>query len=213
MTTYSPAMAAGQWNAQNAAFHLLARRGCPTLRVRYEDFIAGPEAAIGRIADFAGLPAPGRLPVPRRRRHVALGPPGRAHSVSGNPMRFTTGQDPDKPGRAVAYRHAEGAAAGRNCPHLPVAGPIRLPGSASHDRWPSVGVVLPTHNRPGLLRTALAAVLAQDYPGRAPRRRRIRPGRARPDPGRRRPRGVVANARTPGLAGARNTGITRLIPT
>ena len=32
--------------------------------------------------------------------------------------------------------------------------------------WPSVGVVIPTRNRPDQLRQAIASVLAQDYPGR-----------------------------------------------
>ncbi len=76
--------------------------------------------------------------------------------------------------------------------------------------WPSVGVVVPTHDRPGPLRTALAAVLAQDYPGQL--RIVIVYDRAEPDlslaDGDRVQ--VVANARTPGLAGARNTGILML---
>jgi glycosyltransferase involved in cell wall biosynthesis len=76
--------------------------------------------------------------------------------------------------------------------------------------WPSVGVVLPTHNRPGPLRTALAAVLAQEYPGEL--RVAIIYDRAEPD--QRLADGarvtVAVNARTPGLAGARNTGILAL---
>ena len=32
--------------------------------------------------------------------------------------------------------------------------------------WPSVGVVIPTRDRPGPLRAAVDAVLAQDYPGK-----------------------------------------------
>jgi hypothetical protein len=95
MTRYSPAVAAGQWNAQNSAVALLARCGTPTLRVRYEDLIAAPPATLARIAAFAGLPG------------SADGPPvigsdadgywaelGAAHTVSGNPMRFTTGRIP-----------------------------------------------------------------------------------------------------------------------
>ena len=73
--------------------------------------------------------------------------------------------------------------------------------------WPSVGVVLPTHDRPGPLRTALAAVLAQDYPGQVSAV--VVYDRAEPDLGLAdgdRVR-VAVNARTPGLAGARNTGI------
>jgi hypothetical protein len=103
MTRYSPAVAAGQWNTQNAAFHLLARLGCPTVRMRYEDFTAEPETALRKLADFAGLPAAGSYPF-----LSADGPAGRAaddgptrwadlghaHSVSGNPMRFSTGKIP-----------------------------------------------------------------------------------------------------------------------
>ena len=73
--------------------------------------------------------------------------------------------------------------------------------------WPSVGVVLPTHDRPGPLRAALAAVLAQVYPGQL--RAVVVYDRAEPDlglAGGDRVR-VAVNTRTPGLAGARNTGI------
>jgi glycosyltransferase involved in cell wall biosynthesis len=76
--------------------------------------------------------------------------------------------------------------------------------------WPSVGVVLPAHNRPAALRTALAAVLAQDYPGEL--RAVVIYDRAEPD--QRLADGdrvrVAVNTRTPGLAGARNTGILSL---
>jgi len=73
-----------------------------------------------------------------------------------------------------------------------------------------VGVVVPTHDRPGPLRTALAGILAQNYPG--PLRAVVVYDRAEPDP-----RladddrvTVTVNSRTPGLAGARNTGIGML---
>ncbi|HEY8473460.1 MAG TPA: glycosyltransferase family 2 protein [Natronosporangium sp.] len=74
---------------------------------------------------------------------------------------------------------------------------------------PSVGVVIPTRDRPELLRRAVAAVLGQDYPG--PLRVVIVYDQAPPDYRLAalgdRPVMVLANARTPGLAGARNTGI------
>ena len=79
--------------------------------------------------------------------------------------------------------------------------------------WPSVGVVVPAHDRPGPLRAAVAAVLAQDYPGRV--RVVVVYDRAEPDlalpgmdPNDRLT--VTVNGRTPGLAGARNTGILDL---
>ncbi|MDQ2810901.1 MAG: sulfotransferase [Actinomycetota bacterium] len=94
MWRYSPTMAAGQWMVQNTAFHLLSRLGCPTLRLRYEDFIAEPEVAMRRVTEFAGLAAQDGYPF--------LGADGTsrwaeldgAHSVSGNPMRFATGHVP-----------------------------------------------------------------------------------------------------------------------
>lgn len=80
---------------------------------------------------------------------------------------------------------------------------------ARSDGPPSVGVVLPTHNRPQLLRRALDSVLAQDYPGEL--RAVVVYDRAEPDQSLADDRvDVIANARTPGLAGARNTGILAL---
>ncbi|WP_213452819.1 glycosyltransferase family A protein [Rhizomonospora bruguierae] len=79
-------------------------------------------------------------------------------------------------------------------------------------RWPSVGVVIPTRNRPELLRRALDSVRAQDYPGVL--RTLVVYDRSEPDTSLAvdgdRPVGVTANARVPGLAGARNTGIVAL---
>jgi hypothetical protein len=94
MTRYSPAMAAGQWNVQNAAFHLLARRGCPTMRLKYEDFIAEPELTLRRVTGFAGLPAQASYPFLTADGASRWAHLGGGHSVSGNPMRFTTGQVP-----------------------------------------------------------------------------------------------------------------------
>ena len=78
--------------------------------------------------------------------------------------------------------------------------------------WPSVGVVIPTRDRPRLLRRAVAGVIAQDYPG--PIRIIIVYDRSEPDPrlcrGGDRPLDVLPNLREPGLAGARNTGIVAL---
>lgn len=85
MARYSAGRSALQWMTQNSSLDALARRGTPTLRVRYEDFVADPEGEFGRIADFAGhAGAP-----------LALGEDGvrlsEGHAVSGNPMRFRSG--------------------------------------------------------------------------------------------------------------------------
>jgi glycosyltransferase involved in cell wall biosynthesis len=73
-------------------------------------------------------------------------------------------------------------------------------------------VVIPTRNRPRLLRRAVDAVLAQDYPG--PLRVVVVFDRtAAEQPLARtgdRPVLVIGNRRTPGLAGARNSGILAL---
>jgi glycosyltransferase involved in cell wall biosynthesis len=76
--------------------------------------------------------------------------------------------------------------------------------------WPSVGVVLPTRDRPAELKAALDSVLAQDYPGPVEVvvvHDRSTPDQVLADGSKVR---VLANARTPGLAGARNTGILAL---
>ncbi len=88
-------------------------------------------------------------------------------------------------------------------------------GEAAPDRpWtPPLGVVVATHNRPELVRRALSSILDQAYAGAIEVVvvfDRCEPDRSLArDDGRRRVR-VVANARTPGLAGARNTGVLSL---
>ena len=79
---------------------------------------------------------------------------------------------------------------------------------------PSVGVVVPTHDRPELVREAIRSVLAQDVDAplevvvvvdrNTPDRTLEKLGTAT------RPVRVLANDRTPGLAGSRNTGILAL---
>lgn len=75
--------------------------------------------------------------------------------------------------------------------------------------WPSVDVVIPTRNRPQLLRAAIRSVCAQDYPGRLGVLV-VYDGTA-PDPALSAddavPVRVMVNQRAPGLAGTRNTGI------
>lgn len=76
--------------------------------------------------------------------------------------------------------------------------------------WPAVSVVIATRDRPELLRRAIDSVLAQDYPGPIEclvvfDQCELDPGVERPDPNR--AVRVLANTRSPGLAGARNSGI------
>ncbi|MGC4820468.1 glycosyltransferase family 2 protein [Micromonospora sp. DT63] len=77
-------------------------------------------------------------------------------------------------------------------------------------RQPSVSVVVPTRDRPELLRAALAAILAQEYPGRI--EAVVVFDQSTPDEsltalaGPDRAVRVISNGRAPGLAGARNSG-------
>jgi hypothetical protein len=84
----------------------------------------------------------------------------------------------------------------------------RIP-SPRRAEWPYVGVVIATRDRPYQIRRALASVLEQDYPG--PMRVVVVYDGIQPDwglaQGGLRPVLVLENWRTPGLAGARNTGI------
>ena len=73
--------------------------------------------------------------------------------------------------------------------------------------WPSVGVVIPTRNRPKQLREAIASVLAQDYPGNV-QVVVVFDGTDADETLADGDRVLVrANDRTPGLGGARNCGI------
>ena len=91
MRTQVPARTALQWDTQNAGLDLLASTGFPVLRVRYEDLVAAPQAALREIAAFAGLPASGLgfLGGDSSSQWADLGV---AHTVSGNRMRFATGR-------------------------------------------------------------------------------------------------------------------------
>lgn len=88
MARWSPAKTALHWNAQNFGFGLLARRGVPTMRVRYEDFVRSPAVTLREIAAFAALGETVPLPFTEE-RSVELSP---NHQVAGNPLRFRTGR-------------------------------------------------------------------------------------------------------------------------
>lgn len=89
---------------------------------------------------------------------------------------------------------------------------VRVNSDGSTADLPSVGVVIPTRGRPDLMPLALDAVLAQDYAG--PLRVIVVYDGSPPDYLLARssphPVMVLANWRTPGLAGTRNTGVLGL---
>jgi hypothetical protein len=91
MTRYSPGRSALLWNAHNAAFGLLARRGVPVRRIRYEQLLADPREALRELSAYAGIPV--------GESDLDFLGPGYAdlkvgHSAAGNPMRFTVGRLP-----------------------------------------------------------------------------------------------------------------------
>lgn len=80
----------------------------------------------------------------------------------------------------------------------------------TQDPWPAVSVVVATRDRKELLRKTLAAIKQQDYAGVV--ETIVVHDQSVPDPALesadpQRPVRVISNTRTPGLAGARNTGI------
>lgn len=90
MTRYSPTRSAALWMGHNVCFGLLRLLGTPTARLRYEDFVGAPGAALERLAGFAGLPAHGgSWGGVLDGSSVTLSP---SHTVAGNPMRFRTGK-------------------------------------------------------------------------------------------------------------------------
>lgn len=88
MTRYSPTRSAALWVGHNLFFGLLARLGTRTRRLRYEDFVARPEAALRELAAFADIPLPAAGLEFLDHATVTLSP---SHTVAGNPMRFRTG--------------------------------------------------------------------------------------------------------------------------
>jgi len=93
MINYSPARAATLWMSHNAALRALRRLGTPTLEVRSEDFASRPAEVLSDIARWAGLSTDRGLPVSAD----GVASLTAAHTVSGNPMRFETGEVRIKP--------------------------------------------------------------------------------------------------------------------
>ena len=87
MPRYSPKRTAGRWVTDNLGFDALAALGVPTLRLRYEDVMAGPERALLAVARFAGAIPDGQTALDFIDGHRAhLSTP--MHSIAGNPLRF-----------------------------------------------------------------------------------------------------------------------------
>ncbi|MBB2913361.1 hypothetical protein FHS43_004665 [Streptosporangium becharense] len=85
MTRWSPARTSLHWVVENLGLELLARRGVPVTRVRYEDLLDTPADTLRRLVAGIGL---------RPRLDFLSGRVARlstAHTASGNPLRFALG--------------------------------------------------------------------------------------------------------------------------
>jgi hypothetical protein len=192
--------------------------------VASEDFYADPEQVVNDVWSFLGLapsplrsrrrynyvPAPGILPATRRHLQATLAEHNRQleqlleRSLPWPSARVTT---PARRGPG-----APEAAAGGDANHWP--GPRRDDSGHSEPRGavmcPAVSVVVATRDRPALLERAVRSIISQSYPGdvecvvvfdqSSPA---VVP--VEESPGRR--LRLTTNTRTPGLAGARNSGI------
>ncbi|MDS1269808.1 glycosyltransferase [Lipingzhangella sp. LS1_29] len=94
--------------------------------------------------------------------------------------------------------------------HSPAPATVPATVHTTEEPWPDVTVVVPTRDRPELLRHTLRSIVGQDYPGRV--RTMVvfdhdDPDLSLADDDPERPVRVLRNTQQPGLAGARNTGI------
>ena len=128
---------------------------------------------------------------------AATGGTGRARAARGGAPGGVVASQPD-------------AASAPAAPVAPVAQDSQDGPAAEPARYPAVDVVVPTRDRPELLRLTIDSVLAQDYPGVV--RVVVVFDQSEPDltlvrADPHRPVLVVTNNRKPGLAGGRNSGI------
>ncbi len=93
MPRFTASETATKWMAWNAAFHALAMRQSPYMRLGYEDFVADPRSALAAIDSFAEFPLSPADPGLAEGK-VEL---GGHHMFSGNPMRASTGLIEIKP--------------------------------------------------------------------------------------------------------------------
>lgn len=101
MGTYSPVSAAGWWDAFNVMLTALRATGAPVTRLRYEDVLDDPAAALRDVLTPTGLALEPGWDDFLTPEGAVLGP---IHSVAGNPMRFRTGTIPLR--RDDAWREA-----------------------------------------------------------------------------------------------------------
>ena len=87
MPRFSAARASALWMSNNALVQLARIAGTPTYRLRYEDFVRTPSAAIQDVWRELNLPGSYGIDLSQEGGVVVE----RGHSVGGNPMRFKPG--------------------------------------------------------------------------------------------------------------------------
>jgi hypothetical protein len=89
MTRYSPAVSSLLWLAHNSSTAMLRPLGTPVMLVRYESFVREPDRTLAAVAQFADLELDDRALDFIENGTMRLRP---AHTASGNPLRFASGQ-------------------------------------------------------------------------------------------------------------------------
>jgi glycosyltransferase involved in cell wall biosynthesis len=223
----APANAALRWVACQSQAELLGRRGLPVTRMRYEDFVRDPRRTVQAALAALGVPAtPGDL-AHISDTDVVLGP---SHGLSGNPARFREGRitlRADETWRTqmsardrrvvtaiglphlLAYRHSRPQPTALEHPAMTAPTNTATPGTGR--AWPMVTAIMPTRGRPELVRESIASVVGQRYPGPVecivvhdqepsdPELASLGTGDHTVT--------VTSNRYSPGLAGARDTGL------
>ena len=77
---------ARMWMRENTLLHALALTGVSSKRMRYEDIVAAPAESMAEICRWIGEPPPNLSFLDGSQARLAA-----AHTVSGNPVRFQTG--------------------------------------------------------------------------------------------------------------------------
>jgi GT2 family glycosyltransferase len=229
MATHAPLATARRWAAFQTEIDIMSGAFEHHTTLRYEDFVADPPGLTAEVVHRLGLDVGGLDLSHVGRARIEL---PESHGVAGNPSRFQVGAVAVRADEAwrrsmrpadrrvvtaltapLLVRHGYPLVSGHGTPatRQPVPDPAIAAPQPPASGWPPVSVVLPTRGRPELLREAVESVLGQDYPGdidlvvvhdqEEPHHELVELG----GPG----RSVVLlhNIHTPGLAGARNTGL------
>ncbi|MEW6058619.1 MAG: sulfotransferase [Actinomycetota bacterium] len=89
MPSYHPARAGVEWLLYNTLFDVAGTTGTPSMHLRYESLVTDARRQVGRVLRFAGVKDTGELLGFLGTDTARLQP---IHSVSGNPMRFRSGE-------------------------------------------------------------------------------------------------------------------------